>query len=151
MVDTKRLDELTQQVGTDERMGCDQLSERRAQLHINVFNAGLRPFHPAEFGRPENFAGLCDGAIDRCSTLESRVIDEELDVWKVLGGLDQILRMIVFGNRTEWEAFVDAEQFHIQLSGLFQHRIGNLLVIHPPPMFETLWTGTRITFPGIDL
>src|SRR4030095_11147472 len=139
MLDTECLDELAQQVGTDKRMACDQLCERRAQFHINVLNTGLRPFHPAEFARPENLAGLFNGVIDGCSALESRVIDEEVDVWKILGGLDQIPGMIVFGNRTEWESFVDAEPLHIQLSRLFQHGVGNLLVIHPPPMLETFW------------
>ena len=44
-----------------------------------------------------------------------------------------------------------AHALHIELSRVFEHRVGNLLIVHPPAMVKALRARSCITFPGIDL
>ena len=79
------------------------------------------------------------------------MIDQEVDVGEILGGLDQILGMIVVRHWPQRQALVDTDALHVELPGLLEHRIGNCLIVHPPATIESLWTRAGVTLPGIDL
>ena len=46
---------------------------------------------------------------------------------------------------------MDADPWHAERLCLLQHRVGHLLVIHPPAVVKPLRRGARVAFPGIHL
>ena len=88
------------------------------------------------------------GAVD---TEQPGVVDEEVDVREVLGGLDEVARMVVVGDGPERQALVDAEAPDAELAGLLEHRVGDLLVVQEPAAIEALGRGPRVGLPGVDL
>ena len=95
MIGAKRIDDLSEQVSADRRMGCDELAEGRTELHVNVPDPRFGFFHFAEFRRPRNFARAREDFLCRSRVAQSRVIDEKLQVRKILRRLDQIAWVVV--------------------------------------------------------
>src|SRR5689334_24360006 len=99
MLHVEGVNELPEEMRTDQRMAGDELRERRTDLHVDVFYAGVRLLHPAEFGRPWNFTRRLERLIDGCRRFHARVIDEEIDIRKILGRLDEVSGVVVFRHR----------------------------------------------------
>src|SRR5688572_15211944 len=98
---TACLQDLAEEVRTDQWMTGHQLTEGRAKLHIDVAHARMRLLHSAEFSRPGYLAGLGEHLVNGLSALHAGMVDEKIDVRKVFGRLDEILRVIVIRDRTE--------------------------------------------------
>ncbi len=78
------------------------------------------------------------------------MIDQKVEVGKIFRSLDEVTRMVVVWHWAEGQPLVNTDPLYIELSRLFQHWIGDGLIIHPPPSIEPFGTGPGITFPGID-
>ena len=81
---------------------------------------------------------------------EAGVVDDEVEVGPVLGGLLQVerpARLLV--ERAQRQPLVDAEVLDAQRLGLLPERIGDLLVVHPPGLLADLGAGVHL--PGVDL
>jgi hypothetical protein len=96
-------------------MGCDELGKGRAELHVDILDSRLGLLHTAKLGGPGNLARLGKHLIHHRGGLEPRVIDQEVDVGKILGRLDQILRMVVVWHGAERQALVDAHSLTLSL------------------------------------
>src|SRR6185295_4027792 len=107
--------------------------------------------HAAELGGPGNLTCLRKHSIYCRSTLEPRVIDQEIDVGKISCRLDHILGVVVVRYRPKGKSFVDTDTLNIELPGLLQHRIGDPLIVHPPATIKSLWTRPGVTLPCIAL
>ncbi len=79
------------------------------------------------------------------------MVDEEVDVGKIPGGLDEIARVVVVGHGAQRQPLVDAEATHTGLARLLQHGIRELLVVEEPAVIESLRRRPRVRLPGVDL
>ena len=147
----ERFDDLAQEMRADCRRRRHQLPEGRAQLHIDVSDPRLRPFHLAELGGPRDLSGSRKGLLNGTGSKKPGVVDQKVDVREIFGRLDQIAGMVVVRHRPQWQSLVDADPWHAERPRLLQHRVGHLLVIHPPAVVKPLRRGARVAFPGIHL
>src|SRR5207247_7713138 len=77
MVLPKRLENLTQPMRADFRIGADELSEGIADLHIDILDSGFLLLHPAEFGGPRNASRLLKLLVRRIRVFQRGMVDKE--------------------------------------------------------------------------
>src|SRR5213592_1367582 len=147
MVGAKSIDDLTEQVGASGGIGRDELPKSRPQLHIDVPEARLLLLHLAELGRPGNIGGLAG----RRHAEQPGVVDEKVNIRKILRRLDQVARMVIVRDGPEGESLMYAEAPYPERASLLEHGVGDLLVVDEPAVIEPLGGGPGIRFPGVDL
>src|SRR5437773_9831823 len=100
MIGAECVDDLSEQVSADRWKSCDELTESRTELHVDIPDPRFGFFHFAEFRRPRNFARAGEDFLCRSRVAESRVIDKKFQVRKILRRLDQIAGMVVIHHGT---------------------------------------------------
>src|SRR5262249_2729498 len=103
--------------------------------------------HLAELGRPGDIRGLAG----RRHAEQPRMVDEKVDVWEILGRLDQVARMIVVLDGTEGESLVHAEAPYPKRASLFEHRVSDPLVVDKPATIKPFGSSPGVRLPGVDL
>src|SRR5438067_1763078 len=94
---------------TECRLSADELGKGRTQLHIDVANRRAGLLHSAELRGPGNVSRSGEGFFQPPHPTKPAVIDDKLNIRKILRGLDEIPRMIVILDRSQRQALMHAD------------------------------------------
>src|SRR5262245_8953318 len=148
----------------EARVGDGGGREGRADLAVDVLHAELAG-DLGQVARPLDLTGLLELGQRRVGRLqevaERAVIDHEVELRPVLGGLAQVPdrrvlphlwpRGLVVGGQ---QSLVDADRVDARLRRLLVERIDELLVVEPPVRLELgrkEWIADRVALPAVRL
>ena len=139
----------------DEGRGDHHLSEGGAQLRVDVGEARVAETDVAEIGDPVHARrraelvarGLHGGA----EGVEGRVIDDEVQVGKVLGRALEVTRMpVLLDPALERQPLVETDVPDAEAARGLQHGVRDLLVVDPPRLRRVAEGQPRVTLPRAD-